>query len=43
VLGGSPLEFRDASNPGAEPVFALNDGDEVHHWQYLEGIRRHTE
>jgi hypothetical protein len=43
ALGGSSLEFRDASNPGAEPVFALNDGDEVHHWQYLEGIRRHTE
>jgi hypothetical protein len=41
--GESPLEFRDTSNPGAEPVFALNDGDEVHHWAYLEGIRRHTE
>jgi hypothetical protein len=41
--GGSSLEFRDASNPSAKPVFALNDGDEVHHWEYLEGVRRHIE
>jgi hypothetical protein len=39
---GSALEFRDASNPGAEPIFVLNDTDEVHHWEYLEGLRQHT-
>jgi predicted metal-binding transcription factor (methanogenesis marker protein 9) len=41
--GGPSLEFRDASNPGADPVFALNDRDEVHHWEYLEGLRRHMD
>jgi hypothetical protein len=41
--GGATLEFRDASNPGADPIFALNDGDEVHHWEYLEGLHRHLE
>jgi hypothetical protein len=39
---GASLEFRDASNPGAEPIFALNDEDEVHHWEYLEGLCQHT-
>jgi hypothetical protein len=29
--GRSTLEFRDASNPGAEPLFALDDKDEVQH------------
>jgi hypothetical protein len=29
--GRSTLEFRDASNPSAEPFFALDDKDEVHH------------
>jgi hypothetical protein len=27
--GWSTLEFRDASNPSAEPFFALDDNDEV--------------
>jgi hypothetical protein len=36
---GPSLEFRDASNPCADPVVALNDADEVHHWEYLEGLR----
>jgi hypothetical protein len=27
--GRSTLEFRDASNPSAEPFFALDDKDEV--------------
>jgi hypothetical protein len=27
--GWSTLEFRDASNPSAEPFFALDDKDEV--------------
>jgi hypothetical protein len=40
--GRSTLEFRDASNPSAEPFFALDDEDEVHHWEYLEGLRKHT-
>jgi hypothetical protein len=40
--GRSTLEFRDASNPSAEPIFALDDKDEVHHWEYLEGLRKHT-
>jgi hypothetical protein len=29
--GRSTLEFRDTSNPSAEPFFALDDKDEVHH------------
>jgi hypothetical protein len=29
--GRSTLEFRDASNPSAEPFFALDDKDKVHH------------
>jgi hypothetical protein len=29
--GRSTLEFRDTSNPSAEPCFALDDKDEVHH------------
>jgi hypothetical protein len=27
--GRSPLEFRDAANPDAEPFFVLDDKDEV--------------
>jgi hypothetical protein len=42
ALGRSTIEFRDASNPSAEPFFALDDKDEVHYWQYLEGLRKHT-
>jgi hypothetical protein len=40
--GRLTLEFRDASNPSSEPIFALDDKDEVHHWEYLEGLRKHT-
>jgi hypothetical protein len=40
--GRSTLEFRDASNPSAEPFFALDDKDEVHHWEYLEGLQKHS-
>jgi hypothetical protein len=29
--GRSTLEFRDASNPNAEPFFTLDDKDEVQH------------
>jgi hypothetical protein len=29
--GRSTLEFRDTSNPNAEPFFALDDNDEVQH------------
>jgi hypothetical protein len=29
--GRSTLEFKDASNPSAEPFFALDNKDEVHH------------
>jgi hypothetical protein len=29
--GRSTLEFRDVSNPSAEPFFALDDKDEVQH------------
>jgi hypothetical protein len=28
--GGPSLEFRDAVNPDADPIFTLNDRDEVH-------------
>jgi predicted nucleic acid-binding Zn-ribbon protein len=41
--GDRPLSLGNASNPDADPVFALNDADEVHHWEYLEGLRRHLE
>jgi hypothetical protein len=41
--GGPSLQFRDAANPDAEPIFTLNDRDEVHRWQYLEGVRRHLD
>jgi hypothetical protein len=40
--GRSTLEFRDASNPSAEPIFVLDDKDVVHHWEYLEGFQKHT-
>jgi hypothetical protein len=40
--GRSTLEFRDASNLGAEPFFALDDKDEVQHWEYLKGLRKNS-
>jgi hypothetical protein len=40
--GQSTLEFRDASNLSAETFFALNDKDEVHHWEFIEGLRKHS-
>jgi hypothetical protein len=39
--GGPPLQFKDAANLDGEPILTLNDRDEVHRWQYLEGVRRH--
>jgi hypothetical protein len=39
--GRSTLEFRDAANPNAEPFFALDDKDEVQHWEYVEGLHKH--
>jgi hypothetical protein len=36
--GQSTLEFRDTSNPSVESFFALDDKDEVQHWEYLEGL-----
>jgi hypothetical protein len=40
--GRSTLEFRDTSNPSAEPFFALDDKDEVQHWEFVEGLRKHS-
>jgi hypothetical protein len=40
---GASLQFRDTANPNAEPIFILNDRDEVHRWEYLEGVRRHLD
>jgi hypothetical protein len=40
--GRSTLEFRDASNPSAEPLFTLDDKDEVQHWEFIEGLRKHS-
>jgi hypothetical protein len=37
--GRPSLESRDATNPDTDPIFALNDRDEVHRWEYLEGLR----
>jgi hypothetical protein len=41
-VGWSTLEFRDASNPSAEPFFALDDKDEVQHWEFVEGLHKHS-
>jgi hypothetical protein len=38
----STLEFRDASNPSAEPFFTLDDKDEVQHWEFVEGLHKHS-
>jgi hypothetical protein len=40
--GRSTLEFRDTSNPSAEPFFALDDKDEVQHWEFIERLRKHS-
>jgi hypothetical protein len=40
--GRLTLEFRDSSNPSAEPFFALDDKDEVQHWEFIEGLRKHS-
>jgi hypothetical protein len=40
--GRSTLEFRDAANPDVEPFFALDDKDKVQHWEYVEGLRKHS-
>jgi hypothetical protein len=40
--GRSTLKFRDASNPNAEPFFALDDKDEVQHWEYIKGLHKHS-
>jgi hypothetical protein len=40
--GRSTLEFRDAANPDAEPFFALDDKDEVQHWEYVKGLCKHS-
>jgi hypothetical protein len=39
--GRSTLEFRDAANPNAKPFFALDDKDEVQHWEYVKGLYKH--
>jgi hypothetical protein len=36
-----PVQGR--REPCAEPVFVLNDKDEVHQWEYLEGVRQHLD
>jgi hypothetical protein len=40
--GRSTLEFRDASNPNVMPFFALDYKDEVQHWEYIEGLHKHS-
>jgi hypothetical protein len=40
--GRSTLEFRDASNPGVAPFFALDDKDDVQHWEFIEGLHKHS-
>jgi hypothetical protein len=42
-VGGPSLQFRDVTNPDTELIFVLNDKDEVHRWEYLEGVRRHLD
>jgi hypothetical protein len=40
--GRLTLEFRDSSNPSAEPFFALDDKDEVQHWEFIKGLHKHS-
>jgi hypothetical protein len=40
--GRLTLEFRDMANPNAKPFFALDDKDEVQHWEYVEGLHKHS-
>jgi hypothetical protein len=40
--GRSTREFRDVSNPSAEPFFVLDDKDEVQHWEFVEGLHKHS-
>jgi hypothetical protein len=40
--GRSTLEFREASNPSVEAFFALDDKDKVQHWEFIEGLRKHS-
>jgi hypothetical protein len=40
--GQSTLEFWDTSNPSAEPFFALDDKDKVQHWEFIEGLSKHS-
>jgi hypothetical protein len=40
--GRSTLEFRVAANPATEPLFALDVKNEVQHWEYIEGLRKHS-
>jgi hypothetical protein len=40
--GCSPLKFRDVANPDTEPFFILDDQDEVKHWEYIEGLCKHS-
>jgi hypothetical protein len=40
--GRSTLEFRDTSNPSVESFFALDDKDEVQHWEFIEGLHKHS-
>jgi hypothetical protein len=30
------------ANPNVEPFFALNDKDKVQHWEYVEGLCKHS-
>jgi hypothetical protein len=40
--GRSPLVFRDAANPDAEPFFILDDKVEAKYWEYVEGLHKHS-
>jgi hypothetical protein len=41
-LAEASAKFRDASNPSAEPFFALDNKDEVQHWEFVEGLHKHS-
>jgi hypothetical protein len=40
--GRPTLEFRDMANPDIEPFFTLDDKNEVQHWEYVEGLCKHS-
>lgn len=41
--GEDVLQLKDPTDPSAEPLFELNDPEEVNHWEHTEEFRQGTE